>query len=209
MKLLFFQLFSQIRGDNPNIRHRFYQLINDALKYENREELLKKYTSHTQNKKKPDWIKVHHDNHPINLNLKNVDDRIFLVYVHFYDTLPHSQQAKSRGIWEDFKTDRADIIRWFQNLSEHSNPTEYIRSEYGDTETELSERASAILDMTKKHAIKRISSGNDRNRFGKKMSQDELIKANIYNLLRRENGPSLFKLIREMKRFLNTKNNSV
>lgn len=201
-----YNLRCQIRGDNPNIRHRFYQLINDALRYEKRDELLRKYNFYATVDGKPDLIKVFHDNHFIKLNMRNVDDRVFLVYVHFYDTLPHSQQAKSWSIWEDFKTDRADVIKWFQNLSEHSSPTSYIRTEYGDMEAELSDRASAILDMTKKHALTRISKGKDRNRFGKKMSQDELVKANIYNLLRRENGPSLFKLIREMKRFLNMKN---
>lgn len=190
----------QIRGDNPNIRHRFYQLINDALRYENREDLLKKYSSFESTPGKSDFISVDHDNHLVKLNMKNVDDRMFLIYVHFYDTLPHSQQTQGREIWEDFKKDRRDVTEWFQHLSEKAKPERYIQQEYGDSELKLSARAKAILDMTKKHAVKRKSTGKDKNRFGKRMSQDELVKANIYNLLRRENGPSLFKLIREMKR---------
>lgn len=190
----------KIRGDNPNIRHRFYQLINDALRYEDRENLLKKYTNFNSNPGKVDFISVNHDNHYVKLNMKNLDNRIFLIYVHFYDTLPYSQQTRGRELWDEFKKDRRDVIEWFQYLSEKSNPERYIQEEYNDSELKLSTRAVAILDMTKKHALKRVSTGKDKNRFGKRMSQDELVRANIYNLLRRENGPSLFKLIREMKR---------
>lgn len=200
-----YNLRCQIRGDNPNIRHRFYQLINDALKYENKEELLRKYTSYSVVPGKENSITVEHDSHPVKLNMRNVDDRIFLIYVHFYDTLPHSQQTRGRELWDNFKQDRQAVIEWFQNLSEKSNPSRYIQEEYGHDEVELSNRSKAILDMTKKHALTRMSTGKDKNRFGKKMSRDQLIKANIYNLIRRENGPSLFKLIREMKRFQSLK----
>ncbi len=182
----------QMRGNNPNMRHRFYQLLNDAMKFDHVQELVQKYPifyRKGEDKSFPD-IWVEHNEQHISLDLKKTDDRIFLVYTAFFDMIPEAQKEEGLKLWDDFKQDRKDVVSWLQKLSGHPS----------DPEIELSYRVKEILRMTTEYAQKRVEIGRDTNRHGKKMSLKQLIHANVYNLIRRESGPSLFKLIRERKR---------
>jgi len=184
---------SRLRGDNPNIRHRFYQLLNAAMKWDNVHELVRTYPLFYRQGSDACFsnIYVEHLGQHITLDLRKTDDRIFLVYVHFYASLPDAHKEEGLKLWDDFKRDRSDVTAWLQELSEKAMPSEI---------EELSPRIQTILKLTEDHADNRIRTKRNKNRFGKRMGRRQLIKANIYNLILRESGPSLFKLIREMKR---------
>lgn len=190
----------KMRGDNPNIRHRFYQLLNDALKPENIPHLLIKYPFFYR-RGRPDknfntiWV-VHCEQH-IRLNMRKTDDRIFLVYVTFFESLPSSQKLEGLKLWGGFKKDRDDVIAWIQDLA--SGEIETPKTE--DGKCLLSPRLQEIIRLTKEHAKNRKKKGRDKNRYGKRMSEAFLVKANIRNLILRESGTSLFRLIREMRRY--------
>jgi len=184
---------SRLRGDNPNIRHRFYQLLNAAMKWDHVHELMRAYPIfyHQGSDGCFSNIYVEHLGQHIALDLRKTDDRIFLVYVHFYASLPDAHKEEGLKLWDDFKRDRSDVTAWLQELSEKAMPSEI---------EELSPRIQTILKLTEDHADNRIRTKRNKNRLGKRMGRRQLIKANIYNLILRESGPSLFKLIREMKR---------
>jgi len=190
---------TKMRGDNPNIRHRFYQLLNDALKPEQLPQLLTKYPFFYRRgraDKNFESIWVVHCGQHIQLDMRKTDDRIFLVYVTFFESLPPSQKLDGLKLWDEFKNDRDDVIVWIQDLA--SGEIEPPETEEG--ESLLSHRLQEILRLTKDHAKNRKRQGRDKNRYGKRMSEAFLVKANIRNLILRESGPSLFRLIREMRR---------
>jgi len=189
----------RMRGDNPNLRHRFYQLLNDALKPDNVDSLLSKYPLFYRREKRDkrrDTIWVDHCGQSIELDLRQTDDRIFLVYVTFYESLPAAQKSEGMRLWDDFKKDRDDVTAWIQDLA--SGETAPPEDEDGNPY--LTPRLQNILRLTKEHAVNRQRQGRDRNRYGKRMRYDFLVKANIRNLILRESGTSLFRLIREMRR---------
>ena len=189
----------QMRGDNPNLRHRFYQLLNDALRPENTASLLSKYPFFYRRGKADtsfDTIWVNHCGQHIRLDLKKTDDRIFLVYVTFYESLPSSQKSEGLRLWDEFKKDRDDVTMWIQNLASST----VAPPEDEDGNPCLTPRLENILKLTKEHATNRQRQGRDRNRYGKRMNYGFLVKANIRNLILRESGTSLFRLIREMRR---------
>lgn len=192
----------RMRGDNPNLRHRFYQLLTDALKPDTIDSLLNRYPLFHREEKRDkcryaNWkIWVNHCGQSIELDLRQTDDRIFLVYVTFYESLPAAQKSEGLRLWDDFKKDRDDVTAWIQSLA--SGETAPPKDEDGNPC--LTPRLQNILRLTKEHAVNRQRQGRDRNRYGKRMRYEFLVKANIRNLILRESGTSLFRLIREMRR---------
>lgn len=182
----------EMRGNNPNLRHRFYQLMNDAIKYEDLDKLVTKYPLfYRKGGRRPlHEIYVEHNNQHKKLNLNRVDDRIFLVYASYFRTLPLSQKEEGIKLWTNFKSDRAKVIKWLQNLALNGTSEEI---------DELSERSKAIISITSSYAKNRMKTGRNRNKRGNRMTYPQVLSANVYNLILKENGPSLFKLIREMK----------
>jgi hypothetical protein len=191
----------KFRGDNSNIHHRFYQLLSDAIHnpftkdrridQKKIEDFLQKYPFHKRLSNTA--VSVYHCGQFIRLDLLKRDNRIFLVYVSYLQTLPPNLKQEGLEMWEEFKKNRDDVTAWIQSIA-----IKKFRGSKLEDIPPLSDRMRDILRLTINYAHQRVASKRDKNRKGQRMSEEQLIKANIHNLIQREYGPSLYKLIKEM-----------
>lgn len=190
-----------LRNENPNIRHRFFQLMDDVvLNDKNIMELIRRYPLfyQRQSSDKNAWI-VYVDNFgsETQLNLSNVDDRVFLMFCHFYEALPLSLRQKYIGLYNEYKRDKYRLIEALQHLSFKINR----KNEDIDVNS-FSIRVQQLLKASEEYADKKLRNpkGQVFNKAGKRLGRQGIIHRSLYFYIQRERGYNLFKLIREMKK---------
>lgn len=182
---------STMRGNNPNINNRFYNLLSIAYPevktseswntFKQKLMLFSPYSEESlrQLLKRSGCI----FNIPIaflnNIDLFEREDRIYLLWINYVLSLPIHAQEEGLDILSNFKKDRNELILWIQKLEEENKNIE---------NTTLISRLKSIITSSR-----RLSTTKQNN------PSSYLIKSTIRNLINKEAGPSLYGLVREMK----------
>lgn len=191
-----------MRGNNPNVVHQFYSLLNKAYPLINTDAA---------------WDSFRHDLIILPLydeqslkDLYNVgqailtipsgetqrsdysdrDARIHLLWINYILSLPACVQGRALNILSDFKRDRNDLISWLQQIEKTTPNIET---------TEHPDRIKGIVSSSRRLARSRIAAGSNYSAKGQYMNLDLVIRSTIRNLINKENGPSLHSLVKEMK----------
>jgi len=195
---------SEMRDNNPNIKHRFYQLVSGSyLRYDTedgRDRYNRLYPTFTPYDDKSIKERLEHGpyvvwpqdvtyNDPENLMDKT--SRMYNIWLAFLNAVPIHRQKEVSEFLGDLYKKRGALIRWLRMLNNRGNldPTEF------------SARAVDIVESAKRFARKKVDSGQDTTNDGKKLSVKEITNYNIKNLVMKEQGSSLYRLVREMERW--------
>jgi hypothetical protein len=191
-----------LRGNNPNITNQFYLLLNsvyndintpetwDALRnklillplYD--EQSLRDLYTHTQG------ILTIPSGDITQEDYRQRDSRIHLLWMNYVLSLPSPSQHEALNILTNFRNDRNDVITWIQSLE----------STIKDIETaDVPDRVKGLISSARRLARDRISNGSNYSARGSYMKLPLLIKSTLRNLINKENGSSLYGLVREMK----------
>lgn len=191
-----------MRGNNPNIVNQFYSLLNSVYSDINNEEDWDKF------KNRFITFPLYNETSLIDLYIQNGsilmipsgevskddystrDARVHLLWMNYLLSLPPHVQQNALHILTNFKNDRNDVISWLQTLEENTKNIET---------SELPDRVKGLISSSRRLARGRISNHTNYSAKGSFMKLPLLIKQTIRNLINKENGPSLYGLVRDMK----------
>lgn len=198
-----------MRADNPNIAHQFYSSLDSCY------DEVTDHANWTAFKKHfimfplydIDSVQTLLDQTggvialPINKDPKytdylNRDDRIHMLFLNYFITLPIMCQQQAIDMYIEYLRDRDDLIKWLavleaEHKGKHKNQLDQL---------ELHKRVISLILAVRDLTDKDIKAGRTVNRKGVAMQRNTLIKSKIANLILKERGTSLYSLVREMKR---------
>jgi len=191
-----------LRSNNPNIVNQFYLLLNSVYNnidsQEAWEHLKQKYILFPLYDEQS--LKDLYNQSQAILTIPcgettqddyhDRDSRIHLLWMNYVLSLPTPIQSEALNILTNFKKDRNDLIVWIQSLETSIKDIEHA---------DFHDRIKAIISSSRRLARQRISTGTNYSSRGSYMKLPLLIKSTIRNLINKENGPSLYSLVREMK----------
>lgn len=119
------------------------------------------------------------------------NSRIHLLWINYVLSLPANLQADALNILDNFKLDRKNLTNWIGTLEYNNKDID---------KTEYSKHIKRIISVSRKLAREKVSNGQNYNAKGTQLSLNSLIKKTISNLIQKENGPSLYKMVKEMKK---------
>jgi hypothetical protein len=191
-----------MRGNNPNVPLQFYCLLNMAYgdvseteaweTFKKRFVLLPAYDEkslkelYAQSK----MLLMIPSGEVSQDDYVNRDDRIHLLWMNYVLSLPVHLQETALDLLSQFRKDRNDLIDWLQTLE---SSTQNIEA------ADIPERAKGLISSSKRLARDRIAKGENYSQKGAYMKLPTLIRSTIRNLVNKENGPSLYALIRDSK----------
>ena len=191
-----------LRGNNPNIVNQFYALLNSCYNDINSNEDWDKFKS------KFITLPLYNETSLADLYTTNGailmipsgeisredyntrDSRIHLLWMNYLLSLPPHMQQNALQLLTNFKNDRNDLITWLQNLEETTKNIET---------SELPERIKGLISSSRRLARERVTNRTNYSAKGSYMKLPLLIKSTLRNLVNKENGPSLYGLVRDMK----------
>jgi len=193
---------TNMRGNNPNIMNQFYSMlgpmyndVNEDSAWNNlkknliilppySEVSLKQLFDSTQSILTIPMGPVERD------DFTSRDSRIHLLWMNYVLSLPTTLQESALDILSQFKDDRLKVISWLQTIE---SKTKNIET------SEFSSRVKNIVTSSRELARKRVQERSNFSNKGAYIKLPVLIKQTIRNLINKEGGPSLYKLVREMK----------
>jgi len=192
---------SSMRNNNPNLNHRFYELIDssylknspdDKIRYESLFPILTSYGLDSLKKTietNPIVVWPQHTDQEMDFPKSKVD-KLYNIWMTFLVSVPLHRQQDVLKYYEQLQNKRTELIAWLWDLSRtRSDPTKY------------SKRTADILIKTRKFAQDRVKKRQNIDlRTGKIKNINTLTKENIRNFIYKELGPSLYRLIKEMER---------
>ena len=199
-----------MRGNNPNITHQFYSLLNSVyadLKIDNSKDKLKQklvlYPLYNLLSLKNYYRS---NNGIINLQVINEkyalyitrDERIHLLWINYVVSLPIHLQEQGLDIISNFHIEKVSVVEWLTCL-EIKYPNTQINSQ------NLPIRAKNIILTARKLANERITKGENYSANGNLIKLPILIKSTIRNLINKENGTSLYTISKQMRKIYNEK----
>lgn len=203
-----------MRGNNPNIVNQFYALLNSVYPDIGGNEsawnaLINKYVIFPLYDEQS-LIEFYNKSHmilalPVSEVAKvedylNRDERIHLLWLNYVISLPACKQGDALKILSQFKQDRNNVIAWLQNIEANNKDIESL---------DIPKRAKGLISSARRLANDRIQKGNNYSSGGSYMRRPILIKSTLRNLINKENGTSLYSLVRAMKQANNpTVNNN-
>jgi hypothetical protein len=191
-----------MRGNNPNINNQFYTLLNSVYPDVNNDDTWNALKSKLvvlplygeQSLKdlyaQSGAILTIPSGEVTRDNFANRDSRIHLLWMNYLLSLPPTVQGDALNILSQFKTDRNNVIEWLQTIEQTHKDIE---------KQEIPERAKGLISSSRRLARERMSGGNNYANNGSYMKLPLLIKSTLRNLINKENGTSLYGLVREMK----------
>jgi hypothetical protein len=194
-----------MRDNDPNLRHRFTQLVTgsyipyDTLEGKVRYNILypifepfdEESIKEQINSDGPYvvWPQEVPYYDPEYLTTK--ESRMYNIWLSFLNSVPlHSQKEVSSYLsWMYNK--RGELISWLRMLENrcHLDSAEYSR------------RVLDIIGAARNFSRRKAETGQDRTRGGHKLSIKDMVRENIRNLVMKEEGTSLYRLITEMGRW--------
>jgi hypothetical protein len=194
---------SNMRNNNPNFRHRFFELLDyaylknntaDEEKYKNMFPLLTFYDSESLTRTVAQGpIIVWPQNTEVDVAIPSTrDSKLYNIWQSFLVSVPLSKQVEVCEYYNFLVKRRVDVINWLIDLSEKMNSLDL---------SNFSRRVQDILTKTRSFAADKIRRGENvdlKTREVKTLSA--LTKDNIRNFIGKEIGSSLYRIIREMDR---------
>ena len=193
---------SEMRNNNPNLLHRFFELLDFAY-LKNNEIDQKRYRE-----KFP--ILTFYD---VEHLAKTVEKSSMIVWPQNTETefaVPTTRDTKLYNIWQCFLMSvplcrQKEVVGYYNHLVERREEIVQWLSDLSDTKpdmTNFSKRVKDILIKTRMFAEDRVKKKqNIDRRTGRKKNVDEITKENIKNFISKEMGTSLYRILREMDRF--------
>ena len=198
---------SEMRNNNPNLLHRFHELLDYAY-LKNTPEDVEKYvstfpilsffdTESLETTLKTTNIVVWPQNTEVELKVPNTrDTKLYNIWQCFLVSVPLCRQKEVVTYYNNLIARRTEITEWLDDLS---------RTEKLDMST-FSKRVQDILVKTKLFATNKVKRGENIDYKTKKAkSVEELTKDNIRNFISKELGSSLYRILKEMDRCKNPK----
>lgn len=194
---------SVMRNNNPNIKHRFYELVDysflknsrdNRMKYENMFPILTRY-QHKDLKKLIDndmpimvWPQKTEEQSEFP---RNREDKLYNIWQCYLVSIPFHYQKEVVKYLEELAERRTNVINWLFEISVT-----------GIDYSEFSKRAKDILHKTREFAEDKMRKGqNTDQKTGKAKTVDEMTRDNIKNFIHKEKGPSLYRLNKEMVKY--------
>ncbi len=198
---------SDMRDTDPNLTFRFYQLANEshlrvdhyadaATIYRRKFPLLTKYNvGSIIDRIKKDGPFIVWPQEEINEEIakeliRGPTDRLSNIWRCFLMSVPLHRQLDVAHMFDRFIRDREDIITWIINMEDRTDLAE---------DPDIPNRVHQILELARGNAAKKTEEGKNRDRRGRSLSVKALTGANVRNLIMKENGRSLYKLMKSMK----------
>jgi hypothetical protein len=193
----------RMRGNNSNIMHQFHLLLNtvypDQWSEHSESDYRKKFIIFPLYSEES--IKQLYEENGVILRIPNAggdlkqydnrDARIHLLWLNFVLSLPAHLQGEALGLQSKFKEQRVAVIDWLSAIEGKFQDIE---------ETEYSVRVKTLITVSRRLSRERIERGENFSRAGVYMKMPVLIKSTLRNLINKENGPSLYALVRDMRR---------
>lgn len=192
---------SSVRNNNPNILHRFYELLDysylkntdyDNKKYIDSFPILTSF-SYESLKKIIDenTMVVWPQDTEKEMSVPNTkDDKFYNIWLALLISMPLCRQKEIIGYHDYFNDRKKEVIEWLNTLSDNKNL---------DIST-FSKRVQDILLKTKTFAVNRFKKRDNKD---KNKSVEEMTKENIKNFIGKEMGNSLYRMLKEMDRYNN------
>lgn len=199
----------KIRGNNPNIYNQFYSMLGLVYKdpksqqeWDTLFETLMPIPPYAEESVKglfeANQMILTIPGGQVSLDdYSSRDSRIRLLWMNYVLSLPPSLQREGLEILSKFKNDRAAVILWLQNLEISTSRENNLE------QAEISDRAKGIISISRRLARGRVAEHNNYSNKGGHMTLPMVIKSTIRNLIYKEDGPSLYRLVREMKQAQN------
>jgi hypothetical protein len=195
----------EMRDNNPNLLHRFFQLLNGSYIQYNTEDGQRRYNSlypvFTPYAKESVQTRIKNDgpfvvwpqdpNFQVGDYLFTREGRMYNIWLAFLNDVPlHSQYEVSHYL-DYLYNNRNEVIGWLRQLESrgHLDPTV------------ISSRAINIIETSRRFARDAVKQGRNVTADGKRLSTKQLIRRNIRNLIMKEEGSSLYRLVKEMNRW--------
>jgi hypothetical protein len=194
---------SSMRNNNPNFRHRFFELLdfaylkntsNDEIKYRNMFPLLTFYDSVSLDKTiSQSPIIVWPQNTEVENGIPSTrDSKLYNIWQCFLVSIPLSKQNEVSQYYTYLLKRRTDVIVWLNDLSSKLVSLDMSK---------FSRRVQDILTKTRTFALDRVRRGENIDTKTREVkSVETLTKDNIRNFIGKEIGSSLYRIIREMDR---------
>jgi hypothetical protein len=195
-----------LRGNNPNIVNQFYSLLNTVYpditsdsqwdSFKSKFIVFPLYDEASLRELYTDTGAI------LGLPIRevsrsdyaNIDSRIYLLWLNYLVSLPPHLQSDGLDIYNNFVNDRDDLINWIQCIEASNKDIDSL---------DYHRRVKALIKAARNLSRDRINSGNNYSSNGSYMKLSLVIKNVIRNLINKENGPSLYTLVREMKKSRN------
>lgn len=196
---------SGMRDNDPNLLHRFTQLVNGSYIPYDTTEGKERYNSLYPTFEPFDEESIKNQ---INTDgpyvvwpqdgpyydpeyLMNKESRMYNIWLAFLNSVPLHSQKEVSGYLRWLYNKRGELIGWLRMLENRGNLDK----------SEFSKRVIDIIEAARNYARRRAENAQDRTKDGKKMSIKDLTKENIRNLISKENGTSLYKMVRDMAKW--------
>lgn len=185
-----------MRDSNPNLLHRFYQLLNGSYirtetaeglaEYRRRFPILTRYSVESIKQHVPFIIWPQETMTPEQENalIQSKDDRLYNIWLGYLMAVPLHRQCAVAEMYDHLITNRANVIDWLQNLEEINNVGQL----------DIPDRAKKIITQARDMAQRKL----EQNVSGRRLDVREMTRNNIRNLIYREEGSSLYRLVKAM-----------
>jgi len=196
---------NQIRNNNPNLLHRFFELIDfaylkntpeDDIKYRSMFPILTLYDKVSLDRTINAghiiiWPQQSEDEIPMPTTR---DSKLYNIWEAYLVSVPPSRQKEVFGFYDLLISRRQELVNWLIETSENNN----------SKITDYSKRMQDILIKTRQFAVSRYNKGENFDTKTKEFKNvDVMTRENIRNFISKEVGSSLYRLIREMDRIKN------
>lgn len=158
--------------------------------------------------------------------LSTRDGRYYNIWLCFLMAVPLHRQLEVSEYLDKFNNDRQDVINWIQELEDKESfqdikeflSTEMIEIMEKDENLELKEefiksinssissRVIQIINETRIFANRKYRNNQNKTKDGTILDMKQLTRNNIGNLIRKEDGRSLYTLMKNRKRYYYTIN---
>lgn len=185
----------KMRENDPNLLHRFYDLVNFSYLPTETDEGLTEYTrlfpvltpyslSEIQRFIKDDGpIIVWPNGESKSIWMRNKSDNLYNIFMCFLVAVPIHRQQEVSEMYSHLVDNRDELIKWISEL-ERVQSDIMVSPDYSD-------RIKNIIESSRAFVQKGLASGRVSN-----FSKD--VAASIRRLILQERGPSLYRLIKEM-----------
>jgi hypothetical protein len=197
-----YQWRSDVHDHNPNLLHRLYQLLNASYIRADTPSGLQDFKAKFPIifPFQPDSVAEKIRANPITIwrqppvdssAISSKDERLYNVWVCLMMAVPLHRQKDVALLYGQIISDRGNLIEWLRSL--------YSSERYLANEPKFMTRAIDMVSLAMKFAQQKTNSGQNRDKYGKLLSIDMMVADNLRNLVSKEKGDSLYRLVKAMK----------